>query len=85
MDSASRKGDSASPMKMIIELSELDEQLGESDEDRHKTRRVKEKLGESDEFFLDMHKCVSVELQGRNSTGDLKFDQESKELDGSSR
>ena len=34
------------------ELDELDEQLGESDEDRHKSRRVEEQLGESDEFSL---------------------------------
>ena len=44
--------DSASHMKMVIELGELDEQLGESDEDHHKTRRVKEQLGESDGFSL---------------------------------
>ena len=43
---------SASHMKMVIELGDLDEQLGESDEDRHKTRRVEKQLGESDEFSL---------------------------------
>ena len=53
MDSASRRDDSASHMKMVIELGELDEQLGESDEDHHKTRRVEEQLGESDGFSFD--------------------------------
>ena len=49
-DSASHKDNSASPMKKAMKLDELDEQLGESDEDRHETRRVDEQLGESDEL-----------------------------------
>nr|KAJ0216554.1 hypothetical protein LSAT_V11C300112000 [Lactuca sativa] len=44
--------DSASHMKMVIEIGELDEQLGESDEDHHRNRRVEEQLGESDGFSL---------------------------------
>ena len=32
-------------------------------------------------FLWDMYECVSVEFQGVNSTGDLKFDRESKGLD----
>ena len=43
---------SASHMKMVIELGKLDGQLGESDDDRHKTRQVEEKLGESNDFSL---------------------------------
>ena len=50
MDSASRKVDSASHMKMAIERDESVEQLDDSDEDCHETRRVEEQLGESDEF-----------------------------------
>ena len=53
MDSASHKDDSASHMKMVIELGELYEQLDESDEDHHKTWRVEEQLGESDGFSFD--------------------------------
>ena len=50
MDSASHRVDSASLMNMALELDELVEQLGESDEDCHETRRVEEQLGESDAF-----------------------------------
>ena len=46
-DSASRIVDSASHMKIGIELDELDEQLGESDEDCRKLDELDEQLGES--------------------------------------
>ena len=54
------------------ELDELDEQLGESDEDCHKLDELKNNSASRMSFLLDMYECVSVELQGGNSTGGLK-------------
>ena len=72
MDSASHSVDSASRMEMAIELDELVEQLGESDEDCHRLDELKNNSASRMSFLQDMYACVSVELQGGNSTGGLK-------------
>ena len=51
-------------MKMATKLDKLVEQLGESDEDCHETRRVEEQLGESDEFSLE-YVCVCIRRVAR--------------------
>ena len=79
MDSASRKVDSASHMKMAVDstswMKNSASLMNNSASPMKITIRLDELKNNSASrmsFLLDMYECVSVELQGGNSTGGLK-------------
>ena len=72
MDSASRKVDSASHMKMVVNSTSWMNNSASPMKITIRLDELKNNSASRMSFLQDMYACVSVELQGGNLTGGLK-------------
>ena len=85
MDSASRKVDSASHMKMVVNSTSWMNNSASPMKITIRLDELKNKSASWMSFLSDMYECVAVELQGGDSMGGLKVWSRIEGLDESPR